>query len=218
MGLVVFLTVAVLYSLQFVSNQSAMMGAERRRAEAFSAAQAGLATAADELRQRIGASTGTYTAVMNTYGAYSTANADNPAPLGETWIEVYPWTSYRLLQGTAANAAIDTSVTEADRELRGRDGAAFLGFPEQSTVRYRVFIRDDADDGDSLTDVNRQVWVVSIGQVTDGNDTVIAQQVVHAMVRNDNVAAGEPSTYSFAGSGTVTTDAPPDVSIAPSVL
>ncbi|MDQ3266221.1 MAG: hypothetical protein M3Y59_21660 [Myxococcota bacterium] len=218
LGLITFLTVAVLFSLKFVSAQSEVMGQDRRRSEAFAAAQAGMAQASDLIRQQIGTATSTYTPVLAGFGAYT--GTDNPAPTGQSWAQVYDWTQYRLTQGTGSNVAIDTSVTTEDQELRGRNGAAFTSYPEQANVRFRVFIRDDEDlDSNWMTDSNKSMWVVSIGQVTGAGGQVVAQQVVQALIRNDNTDTGTPSTYSFAGANTNSGDsAPPDLTNVPTSL
>lgn len=166
MGLLVVLTAAAAGTLAYVAREASLQGNTRREAEAFFAAEAGLAEGRERLRLLAEGIAGftTYTDVMAMLPA---APAGIAAP-GDVWYSVIPVTPYRLTRG--ANAALDDSITTADRELRDLAGVAYGEYPTATNVTYRVFLRDDADESPALpaVDANGQVWVVSIGEVTIG--------------------------------------------------
>lgn len=198
LGMVAAFTVAALLSLAYVSQSNEVQGQARRTKEAFFAAEAGLAEAKERLRILRGASPD-YNSVMTALGQYPTANADHPQPVGpqNEWYEVIPPTNYGLTRTSAvAPAAIDDGVAGANRELNGPTGAAFTDFPNQANVRFRVFMRDDFDDGvgvqNQAADANQRVWLVSIGTVQLATGRPV-QAVVTALVENQASSSGRMS-------------------------
>lgn len=166
MGVLVLATAAAATTLVVIGEEAALQGNARREAEAFFAAEAGLAEGRERLRLLSERTTGftTYTSVMSTLPALPSMGAN-----GETWFEVLPATPYTLAS-TGAQRAIDPDVTTAGRELRDAAGQLFAGFPTSTDVRYRVFLRDDRDEvpESAVADSNGQVWLVAIGEVDVG--------------------------------------------------
>lgn len=165
MGLLVVVTLGAGATLMMVGREANLQGQTRREAEAFFAAEAGLAEGKERLRLLAQASPNfqTYTTLLSALPTQANMGAN-----GEAWFELLPVTTYSLTSGTGS--ALDPVVTTANRELRGPDGAAFQDFPTSAQVRYRVFVRDDRDElpVDALVDANAQVWIVSVGEVDVG--------------------------------------------------
>ncbi|MCP3102476.1 hypothetical protein LZ198_26740 [Myxococcus sp. K15C18031901] len=182
MGFVAVVSLGTLMSLKVVSTESDVQAASRQQRQAAFAAEAGLA----EARERLGLLQGDardYTVAMGVLPR-STDMGDGAAT--DAWYDVFvtdgsPWLSYTLERG----AALDETELPAGVEVA-----------EQRNVRYRVFLRDDEDervatDNDQTRDVNEQVWLVAVGEVTrPGGQPVRA--VVRALVSNN----GAPPIYS----------------------
>ncbi|MGV3624728.1 MAG: hypothetical protein ACO1OB_28165, partial [Archangium sp.] len=98
MGLLLIVTVAAVTTLQMVGQEASLQAQTRREAEAFFAAEAGLAEAREIMRLRAEAATNfqTYTTVMGALTAVPNMGAH-----GETWFEVIPQTSYTLTRAGA---------------------------------------------------------------------------------------------------------------------
>ncbi len=179
MGLLLVLTAAAAGTLTYIGREAALQGNTRREAEAFFAAEAGLAEGRERIRLLAEADPNftTYTNLMTALPAPAFAVA---AP-GDTWFELIPLTPYRMTRG--ANAAIDDTVTTADREVRDNAGLPYSDYPTAATVRYHVYVRDDADETvpNPLIDSNAQVWVVSIGEVAIGTGQPV-RRVTQALV------------------------------------
>ncbi|MGQ0506160.1 MAG: pilus assembly PilX N-terminal domain-containing protein [Myxococcaceae bacterium] len=207
-GLVTLVTLGALASLQVIRSDSEVQGYSRREREAFFAAQAGLAEAKEKIAQLLPGDQTDYTSVIRTlkteFGGIAAPDLGN---VDDPWFDVLcrpggncagtpgdRWTPYGLITTSAAGgapsgAAIDDGVETADAELRDPSGKAYRGFPTQSEVFYRVFLRDDRDDVDpangALTrpevDSNRKVWLVSVGEVRVGGGRSV-RSVVQALV------------------------------------
>lgn len=180
LGVVAVVTLAVMLSYRVVGREADTQGESRRHKEAFFAAEAGLAEGREAMRLRIG-TTETYNLNNTISGLMGTAV--NEAGLGNNtrpWYEVLPaggdgWNYLRL-----------TPAAMTAEELSANGGVPYAEYPTQSNVRYRVFLRDDADDADGNRDFNGQVWLISVGEVltTEGRPT---RAVVQALITNQNV-------------------------------
>lgn len=179
MGLLVVMTLGAAASLTMLSRESSLQGQSRREAEAFFAAEAGLAEGRERLRLLADATANfqTYTPVMALLPQVAGIGAN-----GETWFEVLPNTPYTLTS-TGTDLAVDPASTTPGRELRDASGVRFSDYPTQAQVRYRVFLRDDRDETtpDALADANGQVWVVSIGEVDVGQGQPV-RRVTQALI------------------------------------
>ena len=162
-----------------VGQEAALQGQARREAEAFFAAEAGLAEGRERMRLLAEGTSNftTYTTLVATLPQVPSMGAN-----GETWFEVLPATDYRLTQ-TGAALAIDPSVTGAGQELIDAAGRRYDDYPTANNVRYRVFLRDDADETPALdtVDSNAQVWLVSVGEVNVGGGMPI-RRVTQALI------------------------------------
>lgn len=199
LGILAVVTAATLVSLRIVSQETDLQGRERRTREAFFAAEAGLAEGREVLTALVG--TGTpflppspcpssgcvFQKLGDAYspgsGFWGVVNEPNFPGNGMGWFQVIPSTHYSLAAGTGK--AVDPNVTTPSWELRDSAGKAFLSFPEQSSVTYRVFAHDDDDEPgvtNRLADINGAVWLVSVGEVQAKDGTVLARSVVRVLV------------------------------------
>ncbi|MFP2932746.1 hypothetical protein ACLESO_47890 [Pyxidicoccus sp. 3LG] len=184
MGLVTLMTMAVLLSHGVVGREAETQGDSRRQKEAFFAAEAGMAEGREAMRLRLG-DRQTYGNVLTTLGpAINEPGLENANP---RWYEVLPgpgedgWNYLRLMS---------EDMTAA--ELSSEDGERYSDYPVQDNVRYRVFVRDDADDANGNTDSNGKVWLVAVGEVV-GPHGRPTRALVQALITNENApAAGGP--------------------------
>jgi hypothetical protein len=177
LGVVAVVTMAVMLSYGVVGREADSQADTRRQKQAFFAAEAGLAEGREAVRLVMGSSGGN-TLALNTFGAAVDSSTGLGSPT-RTWYELLPagggdgWNHYRMNSNTLAPGEV----------------AAGLDFPEQDT-RYRVFVRDDEDSEVSFdSDSNRQVWVISIAEVTTPNGRP-TRAVVQALVTNTSNEAG----------------------------
>lgn len=225
-------TAATLVSLRVVSQESELQGRERHSREAFFAAEAGLSEGREVLTQLLSdpkakcanaSKCENFSDVMLLLGTINAAKpgynsrgeVDDPKFPGQglSWYELIPVTAYTLLSGPGQ--AVDPNVSKAAQEMRDRNNKAFLSFPEQRNVTYRVFVHDDEDEGalvanDRRIDNNHALWVVSVGEVTGADNVVMARSVVRALVFADMVApqAGGYSGQKGRGSSKTSVTAP----------
>jgi hypothetical protein len=199
LGLVAAITLAALFSLSYVSQTNEVQGKTRRSKEAFFAAQAGLAEAKERLRILAGPSSTSYTAAMATLGIFPTTDPAHPDPLSPNneWYQIIPPSAYGLsrVSVTGANSAVDDLLSTPNREMNGPSGAQFADYPSQRNISYRVFLRDDFDEAppaaqNETQDVNGQVWLVAIGQVTQSGGGSPLQSIVTALVANGTAGGG----------------------------
>jgi hypothetical protein len=204
LGLVTFLTLGAVTTINLITAQSDPAGQDRRAKEAFFAAEAGLAEAREWLRLQTAAipSPQPTNAILAELSVATDVGSGS-----DPWFQIplngdpSAWVGFPLSQSPDATGAvaIDASLTggsNADRELVGPDGQAYQAFPDASRVRYRVFLRDDDDgDGDPNTDSNGTVWLVAVGQVQVGFGVPV-QAVVRALVRPGSGAVGTGYSYS----------------------
>jgi len=201
LGVVTFLTLGAITTLNLITAQSDPAGQDRRAKEAFFAAEAGLAEAREWLRLQTAAipSPQPTNAILAALApATDVGGSTDPwyqIPLGNT---PGAWVAYTLSREPDANGAqaLDTGVTTAGLELTASDGTPYRAYPDASRVTYRVFLRDDDDgDGDPTVDSNGTVWLVAVGQVQVGTGVPV-QAVVRALVRPGTGAVGTGYSYS----------------------
>ncbi len=189
LGLVAFVTLAVALSLSVVGKETDFQGASRRQREAFYAAEAGLAEARYIVGDILGNSNQVFTTVIGQLGAPVNVAGIGDSRPNDRWYDVFEnpggapdgnWRAYTL-----TGTAIDTTVTTNGRELIDPTGQPYLSFPDHAGVRYRVFLRDDWDDGDQETDTNGRVWLISVGEVQVPNGRPV-RAVVQALISNRN--------------------------------
>lgn len=188
LGLVAFVTLAVALSLTVVGKETDFQGASRRQREAFYAAEAGLAEARLLVSEMVG-NNQVYNTVIGQLGAPVNLPGVGSGPATDPWYDVFEnvgggpdgnWRPYTMT-GTALNGAV---------EWLDASGQPFLSFPEQTGVRYRVFLRDDQDDADQTNDINGRVWLISVGEV-DMPDGRPVRAVVQALISNGNTIAAQ---------------------------
>jgi hypothetical protein len=178
MGIVAVVMLAAALSFRIVGREAEVQGDSRRSKQAFFAAEAGLAEARERVRLLLGEDS-TYDGVI----AALTAATGEPGLGAQTAAD--PW--YEVFEGGGWQPYTLGDFAVADSEKVDRDDQALIGFPEHSTVRYRVFLRDDRDDLDQSTDTNRRVWLIAVGEVQmpGGRPT---RAVLQALVTSDNTA------------------------------
>lgn len=209
LGVIAVATAATLVSLRIVSQESELQGRERHSREAFFAAEAGLAEGREVLKGLLGAdptfgsisaspNKGVFMALSAPHKGQPGFNSDGevsePGFIGNytSWFEVIPSTRYSLLPTTGG--ALDATYGVARREMRDANNKPFVSFPQQAQVAYRVFVHDNNDEAgsgadDLQQDVDRAVWLVSVGEVTGGSGEVLARSVVRALVVGGHVPA-----------------------------
>jgi type II secretory pathway pseudopilin PulG len=183
LGVVAVVTLAVMLSFSVVGREADTQSDARRQMEAFFAAEAGLAEAREVMRLRLGANDNTYNAAITALGArvLDTGLGSSTHP----YYEVLPgaaadgWNYYRLTPSTMASAELTSGPGTAT------PNQAYADYPTQDNVRYRVFLRDDADDNDFAVDINRQVWLVAVGEVLNAKGRP-TRAVVQALITNGN--------------------------------
>jgi Tfp pilus assembly protein PilX len=201
LGVITFLTLGAITTLNLISAQSDPAGQDRRAKEAFFAAEAGLAEAREWLRLQTAAIPSpqpTNAILAGLAPATDVGDASDPwyqVPLGAT---PDAWVGYGFSRVAAADGAqaLDPSVSTAGLELVTSSGTPYVSYPDASRVTYRVFLRDDDDgDGDPTVDTNGTVWLVAVGQVQVGVGVPV-QAVVRALVRPGTGAVGTGYSYS----------------------
>ena len=201
LGVVTFLTLGAITTVNLISAQSDPAGQDRRSKEAFFAAEAGLAEAREWLRLQTAAIPSpqpTNAILAELAPATDVGGASDPwyqVPLGATPAS---WVTYNLSRAPDATGAqaLDTTVSGAGLELTAADGSPYQAYPDASRVTYRVFLRDDDDgDGDPTVDTNGTVWLVAVGQVQVGLGVPV-QAVVRVLVRPGTGAVGTGYSYS----------------------
>ena len=174
LGVVTFLTLGAITTLNLITAQTDPAGQDRRAKEAFFAAEAGLAEAREWLRLQTAAipSPQPTNAILA-----ELAPAADLGGAGYSWYQVplgstpASWVSSQLSQRPDTNGAqaLDPNVSTAGLELTSWDGTQYQTYPDSARLVYRVFLRDDDDgDGDPTVDSNGTVWLVAVGQVQVG--------------------------------------------------
>lgn len=182
LGVVALVTMSVMLSYSVVGREADTQGDSRRQKEAFFAAEAGLAEGREALRLRAGPTDETYNAALSALRSQGLAVTDEPG-LGDA---TRPW--YELLRGGGDrwNYLRLVPANMAATELASQGNQPYVNYPTQEGVRYRVFVRDDADDGNGTVDSNGRVWVISIGEVVNSQGRP-TRAVVQALVANQNL-------------------------------
>ncbi|MFP2959581.1 hypothetical protein ACLEPN_17495 [Myxococcus sp. 1LA] len=218
MGVVTMVTLAVLVSYSVVSREADVQGDSRRYKEAHFAAQAGLAEAREAMRIRLGGNTTYSIALLAMESAGLQVNEPGLNGGDRPYFEVLPGPGG---VGTWNSLAIDEADL-APAERVSPSGEAYASFPRQENVRYRVFVRDDEDSDPSGTaDMNKQVWLIAIGEVVGRDGSRPTRAVIQALITNENAPAvtspgtvmtggGSDNTYNSAGNApTVLTNVVP---------
>ncbi|NBD07476.1 hypothetical protein [Corallococcus silvisoli] len=161
LGVVAVVTMAVMLSFSVVGREADSQADTRRRKQAFFAAEAGLAEGREAVRLMMAANSPQPTLNLPNAlgGAVPVTDIPGMATANPPW--------YELLPGAGAGNWNEYSLRVAD--LDATEIPAGVVYPEQRNVRYRVFVRDDVDDENSSVDANRQVWILSVGEVTSAN-------------------------------------------------
>ena len=203
LGVVTMVTLAVLLSFGVVSREADVQGDSRRYKEAYFAAEAGLAEAREAMRIRLRDET--YTNVL---GVLPIVNEPGLEGGLRPFLEVLPGPDG---VGSWNSLAIDeTELAPSERQRTGPGGEieAYNAFPLQENVRYRVFARDDEDGTpDGLTDTNRQVWLIAVGEVVGPAGSRPTRAVIQALITNENSpAVNSPGSTQGGGSSSQTHD------------
>ncbi|WP_342378085.1 hypothetical protein NVS55_01945 [Myxococcus stipitatus] len=193
LGVVLVVTMAVMLSYRVVGREADTQADARRQKEAFFAAEAGLAEGREAIRLRLGNDQRYGQVLTDLTGAIVTdvgiAGA-NPA-----WRELLPGTgpggwNYLSLSPT----------TLPPEEKASAGGEPYVDYPEQNNVRYRVFVRDDVDDGSETTDANGQVWIAAVGEVVNAQGRP-TRAIVQALVSNQNAPVANSPGCTSRGCG-----------------
>ncbi|MBZ4372966.1 hypothetical protein [Corallococcus sp. AS-1-6] len=175
LGVVAVVTMAVMLSYSVVGREADTQADTRRQKQAFFAAEAGLAEGREAVRLMMAKNSGMNQLTLSTAlgGAAPVADIPGIAGANPPWFELLPgtgggnWNNYTLLKANMGPAEIPVGVD----------------FPEQSNVRYRVFVRDDVDDDSDSVDSNGQLWILAVGEVTTPNGRP-TRSLVQALVTN----------------------------------
>ncbi|MFY2564356.1 hypothetical protein ACN469_42605 [Corallococcus terminator] len=210
LGIIAFISAAVVVSLRKVAAESALQAQERRNREAHFAAEAGLAEARVVVRLLLGLGGGVlkFDPVMERLGnAYNGTAFDGfvqgepglPSNAAFPWYEVIGWTPYSLA-AASSGGAIDSDVATANQEMNGPDGPIF-DYPTQERLFYRVFLVDDNDDTPlRRADSNNRVWLVSVGEVRGRDNTQPQRVIIRALITSGLGAGGGCSPEDANGS------------------
>ncbi|RYZ37534.1 MAG: hypothetical protein EOO71_27560 [Myxococcaceae bacterium] len=174
LGVVAVVTMAVMLSFSVVGREADSQADTRRQKQAFFAAEAGLAEGREAVRILLD---NNLTPTLNLKDTLGRDRVELPG-MGSV---AYPW--FELLPGAGVDGWNDYSITTDT--LDPAEYAGIDDYPEQKNVRYRVFVRDDVDDDDFVSDANRQLWVIAVGEVTNANGRP-TRSVVQALVTNSN--------------------------------
>ncbi|WP_223642288.1 hypothetical protein [Corallococcus sp. EGB] len=175
LGAVMVVTMAVMLSYSVVGREADTQADTRRQKQAFFAAEAGLAEGREAVRLLMAKNSGQAQLALPAALGGATPVNDIPGLAGANppWFELLPgagagkWNYYTVLKSGLAPTEIPDGVD----------------FPEQNNVRYRVFVRDDVDDDSNTVDVNDQLWILAVGEVTTPNGRP-TRSMVQALVTN----------------------------------
>lgn len=175
LGVVAVVTMAVMLSFSVVGREADSQADTRRHKQAFFAAEAGLAEGREAVRIIMGNATNDQLDLPAALGGVSRVTLPGMGSATRPW--------YELLPGTGVDGWNDYQVTTTTLDTTELTGIS--DYPEQKNVRYRVFIRDDEEPTDPAfnTDLNRQVWIIAVGEVTNATGRP-TRAVVQALVSN----------------------------------
>lgn|SRR5215217_651031 len=208
LGIIAFISAAVVVSLRKVAAESALQAQERRNREAHFAAEAGLAEARETVRLLLGGNRSfgpVFLALGNAYNntglnGYVQGEAGLPSTAAVPWYEVIGWTPYSLA-AASSGTAIDSDIAAANQEMNGPDGARIFDYPTQERLFYRVFLVDDNEsDGNRSADVNNRVWLVAVGEVRGRDNTQPQRVIIRALITSGLGAGGSCSPEDANGS------------------
>ncbi|GMU00309.1 hypothetical protein KH5H1_44290 [Corallococcus caeni] len=195
LGVVAVVTMAVMLSYSVVGREADTQADTRRQKQAFFAAEAGLAEGRETVRLLLNNNGANSTMGLPAALGGATPVADIPALAAAN----PPW--YELLPGPGADKWNNYTILKTN--LSASEIPAGVDYPEQNNVRYRVFVRDDADDDQNTVDSNRQLWILAVGEVTTAGGRP-TRSMVQALVTN---ATGE----SIFAPGCITKGCGPDM-------
>ncbi|GMU04644.1 hypothetical protein [Corallococcus caeni] len=186
LGVVAVVTMAVMLSLSVVGREADTQADTRRQKQAFFAAEAGLAEGREAVRllmDKVGSNAFVF---QDELGAAVTEPGLGSA--ADPWYDVLPapgapstdrWNLYQL-----TTSQLETSEKRAGPGVDTPNQPYTSDYPEQTRVRYRVFVHNDKDGAAAGTDSNHQVWLVSVGEVLSPNGrptrAVVQTLVVHS--------------------------------------
>lgn len=200
LGVVAVVTMAVMLSYSVVGREADTQADTRRQKQAFFAAEAGLAEGREAVRL-----------LMDKMGSNALVFQDELGPavtepgLGsaaDPWYDILPappppstdrWNLYQLTV-----AQLEPAEKSAGPGVETPNQAYTSDYPEQTRVRYRVFVHNDKDGAAPGTDANHQVWLVSVGEVLSPKGegrpvrAVVQTLVVHSQPTTE-FTAGCPS-------------------------
>jgi len=201
LGVMTFLTLGAITTVNLISAQTDPAGQDRRAKEAFFAAEAGLAEAREWLRLQTAAIPSPQPTNAILAELAPAADVGGPAdpwyqvPLGANPAAWVPYVLSKVPDASGAQA-LDSSVITPSLESTASDGTQYASYPDAARVVYRVFLRDDNDgDGDQTVDTNGTVWLIAVGQVQVGLGVPV-QAVVRELVRPGTGAVGTGYSYS----------------------
>ncbi|MBX7097001.1 MAG: hypothetical protein K1X89_04740 [Myxococcaceae bacterium] len=206
-GTVAVFTMAVLVGYSSSRADAETQTASRYQRQAFFAAEAALAEARGRLTTVV-AGAGTFNS------AFVAANIATDIGAGSASVPTNDNIWYEVLGGSQSGQCIhadsnspswcqvDLSYTSTEATAMGFNNRA-AALPNPVNIKYRVFLRDDADEGvpDYTVDANGVARLIAVGEVQRPNGTVLARQAIVTYIKADGVTVGGPANYSQGGQG-----------------
>lgn len=212
-GFLAVLGVVVAISMHMLESESAIQSQQLRERIAFYAAEAGLAEARSMIRAMWHPTDGfarvfaelTYEKATNAEELLNPTAQNDPYHMGGACNDTLGGTTavvaclYRLSPRQQYFLRPDEdSDVDGMEELKDNKKL----YPVHDNVSFETFIYDDADqDNNFAQDSNRQFWVVSVGEVNNGNNKRPTRVTLRALVTGPRAQQSAGSYSSQKGGG-----------------
>lgn len=212
-GFLAVLGVVVAISMHMLESESAIQSQQLRERIAFYAAEAGLAEARSMIRAMWHPTDGfarvfaelTFENAIDAEELLNKPDQGDPYHMGGACNDT-------LGSGTPVVACLYRLSPRQQYSLRLDDkksvdglkdkNNAFAAYPVHDNVSFETFIYDDADqDNNFAQDSNRQFWVVSVGEVNNGNNKRPTRVTLRALVTGPRAQQSAGSYSSQKGGG-----------------
>ena len=211
-GFLAVLGVVVAISMHMLESESAIQSQQLRERIAFYAAEAGLAEARSMIRAMWHPTDGFARVFAElTYESAAVGALLNPTAQDDQY-HMGGACNDTLGSGTPVVACLYRLSPRQQYSLRLDDkksvdglkdkNNAFAAYPVHDNVSFETFIYDDADqDNNFAQDSNRQFWVVSVGEVNNGNNKRPTRVTLRALVTGPRAQQSAGSYSSQKGGG-----------------
>ena len=210
-GFLAVLGLVVAISMHMLESESAIQAQQLRERVAFYAAEAGLAEARSMIRAMWHPTDG----FARVFAELTYENANAESLLNKEQNDPYHMggkCNDTLSGGTPVVACLYRLSPRQNYFLRPDedsdvDGMKELGdnkklYPVHDNVSFETFIYDDADqDNNFAQDSNRQFWVVSVGEVSNGPNRRPTRVTLRALVTGPRAQQSDGSYSSQKGGG-----------------